>query len=81
MNLIKKLLKDKKHKEDIIEKYLLNNEAIPPNESKLDDCLNMNPEGEYILTKNGIYVCNPVVKKPKPARDEMRIEEENSNKL
>lgn len=66
MSLLKKLFnKTKKEKMQnslqIYDAGIKNGEAMMPKQERLETCLDMHPEGEYILTEKGVCVCNPVV--------------------
>ena len=55
MSLLKKLQHKKKlESAERLEEVLLDSEAIPPKQPSLEECLKMHPEGEYVLTENGL---------------------------
>ena len=56
MGLIKNLIneKAKEESEKLIDECLNNGEVMPPKNPELEECLKMHPEGEYVLTENGL---------------------------
>ena len=81
MSLLKKLQHKKKlESAERLEEVLLDSEAIPPKQPSLEDCLQMHPEGEYVLTEQGVCV-GYVMSEPKIAnRYELTKKIEKSKK-